>query len=355
MPDPTLDALRDRIRQLDEEILARAAERLRLARDVGARKREQALSTVDYSQERAVLDRARDTAEREGLDPALAEQLIAGLIRAAVTVQDQDRVRHAALGAGHRAVLVGGAGRMGRWLARFLEDQGYETGALDPAAPAEEQAWAAAALTDAELVVCATPPVATARLYEEWCATPPRGVIVDIASIKTPLIAPIRALRAAGGRVASIHPMFGPSVTLLRDCDIVICDTGDAAATATVEALFTPTTARLVHLPLDDHDRVMADVLSLAHATAITFALALPDHELPVRSTTYHALESLSARLVRESADVYYEIQSRNPYSSAALERLRASVERVIRAIAESDQETFRALLAEGRAHTPGR
>jgi chorismate mutase / prephenate dehydrogenase len=355
MTDPSLDALRDRIRQLDEEILARAAERLRLAREVGARKREQALSTVDYSQERAVLERARRTAEGHGLDASLAEQLIAGLIRASVSVQDQDRVRHAALGAGQRAVLVGGAGRMGRWLGRFLEDQGYTTGALDPAAPAEENAWAEAALMDAELVVSAAPPVATAALYAAWTAAPPRGVIVDIASIKSPLIAPIRALREAGARVASIHPMFGPSVTLLRDCDIVICDTGDVDATARIEALFEPTTARLVHLPLDDHDRVMADVLSLAHATAIAFAVALPADELPVRSTTYQALESLSARLVRESADVYYEIQTRNPYSGDALERLRASVERVIGTIAARDADGFRALLAEGRAHAPDR
>ncbi len=355
MSSPTLDALRDRIRQLDEEILARAAERLRLAREVGAQKRERALSTVDYSQERAVLERARRTADREGIDPALAEQLIVGLIRASVSVQDQDRVRHAALGAGHRAVLVGGAGRMGRWLARFLDDQGYETGALDPQAAADENTWAREALATAELVVCATPPVATARLYDEWRSAPPRGVIVDIASIKTPLIAPIAALRDAGARVASIHPMFGPSVTLLRDCDIVICDTGDAHATATVEALFAPTTARLVHLPLDDHDRVMADVLSLAHATAIVFALALPEHELPVRSTTYQALESLSSRLVRESADVYYEIQSRNPYSAGALQRLRDAVERVTASIAHADVAAFRALLDEGRRHTPER
>ena len=106
-----------------------------------------------------------------------------------------------------------------------------------------------------------------------------------------PLLEPIRALQHAGGRVASIHPMFGPSVVLLRDADLVICDTGDPQATATIEKLFAPTTAHIVHLPLADHDRIMADLLSLAHATAIAFALALPETEHPVRSTTFQALE----------------------------------------------------------------
>ncbi len=351
--DPHLDALRERIRQLDAEILERAAARLQLAREVGARKRESARPTTDYSQERAVLDRTRAAAAAVGLDGALAEQLVTSLIRAAVTAQDTDRVRHAAVGAGQRAVLVGGAGRMGRWLDRFLRDQGYETGALDPAAPDEERDWAAAQLSTADLVVCATPPVATAALYRAWCPSPPRGIICDIASIKTPLLEPIAALRHAGARVASIHPMFGPSVTLLRDCDVVICDTGDAASTAAVTALFTPTTARLVHLPLGAHDRAMADVLSLAHATAIVFALALPDTPPGVRSTTFDALESLSAQLVRESADVYYEIQSHNPHSVVALARLRDAIAQVHDAVAERDLDTFRALLDTGRAHTP--
>ncbi len=178
--------------------------------------------------------------------------------------------------------------------------------------------------------------------------------MVDIASIKTPLIEPIRALQKAGARVASIHPMFGPSAVLLRDCDVVICETGDADATATVAAIFESTTVHVVRLPLAEHDRIMADVLSLAHATAIAFALALPDTKHVVRSTTLHALETLAANIVRESPDVYYEIQAMNPYSMGALKRMRVALDRVVDAVASRDAEAFRALLHEGKARTPG-
>ena len=355
MAEQNLDTLRERIRQLDLELVARAAERVELARQVGQLKRRQKLSTVDYAQERAVLERGRAVAEERGLDPGVAEDLLAGLIRASVTVQDKDSLRLAAAGVGKSAVVVGGAGRMGRWLGRFLSDQGYTTGALDPATTPDENGWARRALPSAELVVCSTPPVATAELYAEWSRKPPVGVVVDIASIKTPLIEPIHALQRAGGRVASIHPMFGPSTVLLRDCDVVICDTGDPETTATVEQLFQPTTARIVRLPLADHDRIMADVLSLAHAVAIAFALALPQAEHPVRSTTFHALESLAATVVRESPDVYYEIQAMNLHSVVALERLRAALDRLVAAVTARDSEGFRALLQEGQRRTPER
>ena len=261
-------------------------------------------------------------------------------------------MRVAAVGAGKSAVVVGGAGRMGRWLCRFLAAQGFDTGALDPAGDAEENEWAARALPTADLVVCSTPPAATAALYAAWAADPPKGVVVDIASIKAPLLGTIRELQRAGGRVASIHPMFGPSILLLRDADVVICDTGDAEATAVVAALFRSTTARVVPLPLEEHDKIMADLLSLAHATAIAFSLALPPDEHPVRSTTFHALESLAAAVVRESPDVYYEIQARNPHSAAALERLRAALGRVVAAVGAPDAAPFRELLAEGERRT---
>jgi chorismate mutase/prephenate dehydrogenase len=349
---PDLDNLRERIRQLDLELVARAAERMELARQVGETKRAQNLSTVDYAQERVVLDRARAAATAAGLDPGVAENLLATLIRASVSAQDTDNQRLTAVGAGKNAVVVGGAGRMGQWLVRFLSNQGYTTGSLDPASPPDEYAWAEQALLTADLVVCSTPPVATAAMYAAWTRNPPAGVVVDIASIKTPLIEPIHGLQRAGGRVASIHPMFGPSVVLLRDCDVVICDTGDADATAAVERLFQPTTAHVINLPLAEHDRIMADVLSLAHATAIAFALALPDTRHAVRSTTLSALETLAANIVRESPDVYYEIQAENPYSMAALDRMRDALDRVVGAVAARDQERFRTLLRDGQQRT---
>ena len=61
----------------------------------------------------------------------------------------------------------------------------------------------------ADLVLCCTPPAATAQLYMAWAARPPRGVIVDIASIKTPLVPAIRTLQAAGARVASMPSITG--------------------------------------------------------------------------------------------------------------------------------------------------
>jgi chorismate mutase / prephenate dehydrogenase len=354
MTDEKLEAVRDRMREIDRELVSLAAERVKLARRVGEIKRAEKKPTVDYAQERVVLERARAAAVEEKLEPSVAEEIVARLIRAAVTVQEEDSLRVARTGAGQTAVVVGGAGRMGRWIGRFLHTQGYSVSVLDPAALPAESEWARKSLPGADIVVCAAPPVATAALYTEWAQEPPAGTIVDIASIKTPLLGPIHDLQRAGGRVASIHPMFGPDLPLLRGADVVICDTGDDEAAAAVEALFRPTTARLVRLPLAEHDRIMADLLSLAHATAISFALSLPEEEHPVHSTTFRALEGLASAVVRESPDVYYEILADNPHSIAAVEKLRAAVDRILEVIRTRERERFKGLLEEGRARTGG-
>jgi chorismate mutase/prephenate dehydrogenase len=353
MEEESLQDLREKIRTLDLELVTLAAQRVVLARRVADIKGRQGISTVDYAQERAVLDRARSAATERGLDPRVAEDLFSRLVRASVSAQVEERIRSAALGAGQSAVVIGGAGRMGRWLRRFLGALGYTTGVIDPTASPDDNALARQLLPRAELVVCSIPPAAIAPLYDELAANPPAGVVVDIASIKTPVIGPLRALQRAGVRVASIHPMFGPSAVLLRDADVVICDTGDAFATSMVERLFQPTTARLVRLDLANHDRIMADLLSLAHATAIAFSLSLPQAEHPVHSTTFQGLEALAAAVVRESPEVYYEIQAGNPHSMEALERLGSALNRIVAAIRDRDSKGFQRLFDEGRRRTP--
>src|SRR5512134_1140657 len=107
MTERDLESLRERIRDLDLELVRHAAERVKLVRQVGEIKHRLNLSTVDYAQERIVMERARADAERLGLDPAVAEELIARLIRASVAAQDEERMRVAAVGAGQSAVVVG--------------------------------------------------------------------------------------------------------------------------------------------------------------------------------------------------------------------------------------------------------
>jgi chorismate mutase/prephenate dehydrogenase len=349
--NPDLAELRSRIQDLDRAILEAAAERTRLAREVAEIKIKEDLPTVDYAQERRVLGNARLLAEERGVEPDLAEDLLARLIQASVTEQEAERLRHTGTGAGRTAVVVGGAGRMGRWMVRFLRAQQFKVDVVDPAAPEELDRSGRELLPSADLIICAVPPRSVIDFYRSLKGRPPVGLVCDIASIKTPLIDAITELQDIGVRVGSFHPMFGPTAVLLRGEDVVVCDTGDREGLEDVCALFAPTTARIFKVDLEEHDRLMAEILALAHATTLAFSVAQREsHVTPVHSTTYRALEELATSLAQESPDVYFEIQADNPHAAAAVERLGRALERLTDAVSRRDREAFGSLMRRASA-----
>ncbi len=347
--DPGVDRIREEIAELDRTILEAAARRVHLARELGEAKRAQGRPAIDLLQEKRVLERARRTAEAALLDGATAAAIVDQLIQASVKAQEQDMVVTRGSGTGRTCVLMGGAGRMGRWFNRFLQSHGYDVHLIDPAYGAAHNDAAATHLYDADLVLMAIPPRAIARQYEAWAEEPPQGVIADMASVKSPLVPVIQQLREGGGRVASFHPMFGPSTLTLRDADVVLCDTGDEEATAAIEHLFAPTAANVIHIGLDEHDQVMAQVLALGHATAIAFAASLDPATLPVHSTTFSRLEAVAASVVDESPEVYFEIQADNPHAASSVEHLRHCLERLQKAVAKDDRTAFSSLMQAGK------
>ena len=348
-----LEKARQRIDDLDAELVRVAAARVAAAAEAGRAKAELGQSVVDFRRERDVMERVREAAYKNGLDATVAEDLVVRLILASTSRQETDRLAAAATGRGRHAVVVGGAGRMGRWIVRFLEGAGFQAHVLDPALPATQDS-ASRRLADADLILLAVPPSQAARLYDAWCKAPPRGVVADLCSVKSPVIPALRRLAAAGGKVGSFHPMFGPSITVLRGSDVVLCRTGDVQAEATLRSLFAPTSVRLVEVDLDHHDRLMAEVLSLAHATAIAFAASLDEAPPGTQSTTFRKLRDVAVSVVVESPQVYYEIQSGNPHSEEALARLEASVARLRRLVATKDPDGFRSMLDEGRRRLAG-
>jgi chorismate mutase/prephenate dehydrogenase len=223
-----------------------------------------------------------------------------------------------------------------------MQTQKFQVHVVDPQAPAELDRDGRRALPSADWIVCAAPPRATVDFYRALLESPPSGLVCDIASIKSPLVEPIAALRRAGVSVGSFHPMFGPATVVLRGEDVVVCDTGDEEARAAIERLFGPTLARLVFVDLEKHDRLMAEVLALAHATTMAFSGAQSQVEIPpVHSTTYRVLEDLAGTLAEESPDVYFEIQADNPHAEGAVERLERAVHRILEVVRARDRVGF--------------
>jgi chorismate mutase/prephenate dehydrogenase len=360
-----LDTLRSELGEIDRDILALVARRQAVAQKIGQTKRDAGIPTRDYKQERDVVERARAAAVEHGLTAQLGEELVLALIRGSLTVQERDSIAEAGGGGGRRVLVIGGCGNMGRWFVRYLGAQGYTVEIADlhgdaPDGVALHRDWRAVTL-DHELVVVATPMPATAEILTAMAAAPPKGVVFDVGSLKSPLRAGLHALRAAGGNVTSVHPMFGPDTELLSGRHVIFIDCGAPAATAAARALFEPTMATLVEMDLESHDRLIAYVLGLSHALNIAFftALAGSGEAAPklatLSSTTFDAQLGVASKVAAENPDLYFEIQTLNDYGAESLAALLYAVERLRSVVRAGDLDGFRQLMTQGRAYLEAR
>ncbi|MCW5573345.1 MAG: bifunctional chorismate mutase/prephenate dehydrogenase [Steroidobacteraceae bacterium] len=365
----TLDELRLHLNDLDAQLLELVADRQRTSREIARVKRATGHATRDYEREREVIMGAREQADTLGISADLAETFMRLLIRSSLTTQERASVAAHGAGTGQRALVIGGAGKMGRWFGEFLQSQGYAVEIADsspatlagtPLAAVPRIDWRQSELTH-DFIVVATPLGATDPVLRELAMRRPRGVVFDLGSLKSPLRGGLMALRSHGVKVTSLHPMFGPDTELLSGRHVIFVDLGVPEALERARELFAPTMVERVVMSLDDHDRLIAYVLGLSHALNIAFYNALADSgEAAPRlarlsSTTFDAQLDVATKVAQESPDLYYEIQALNDYGAESLEALAKSVESLRAAVLSQDRAAFTALMLRGRDYLDDR
>lgn len=353
----SLDEHRKKLSAIDRDLVELIAERQRIVGDIGKIKHAAGAGTRDYAREKDVLDMGREQAVELGIDPDLVENLLQMLIRSSLESQERDRVVAEGRGDGSRALVIGGAGKMGRWFADFFTSQGFATTVADTAVedgPSQFRNWTDAGV-DFDVIVVAAPLAVSGRILAQLAVLKPKGLIFDIGSLKSPLIDGLKELRSAGCSVTSLHPMYGPDTRLLSGRHLIFCDVGDPQATAAAKELFAATMVDQLDMGLEDHDRLIAYVLGLSHALSIAFftALAESGEAAPklaqMSSTTFDSQLLVSEAVAQDNPHLYFEIQNLNKFGLGPLDALCEAAGRIRDAVASGDEEVFVELMQKGR------
>lgn len=353
----TLDKLRENLSAVDRRLVELIAERQQIVGEIGKSKLTTGTGTRDYAREKDVLDMGRKQAEELGVDPDLAEGLLRQLIRTSLESQERDRVVAEGKGDGRRVLVIGGAGKMGRWFVDFFTSQGFATTIADTKVDdgaGQFRNWTDAGL-DFDVIVVAAPLAVSGRILLQLAVLKPKGLVFDIGSLKSPLMDGLRELRASGCHVTSLHPMFGPDTRLLSGRHLIFCDVGDSAATAAAKELFSATMVEQLDMGLDDHDRLIAYVLGLSHALNIAFftALAESGEAAPklakLSSTTFDSQLLVSAAVAEDNPHLYFEIQNLNKFGLGPLDALCDAAARIRETVAAGDEQAFVELMEKGR------
>lgn len=352
-----LNKLRAEINQIDYQVLELAKKRLATVKKISQLKNASGLSIRDFSREKQCLDFSAKAAKELKLSPKFAKEILHLFMQESLTAQEKDRLAGHSTQNSKTALILGGAGKMGLWFARFLSSQGFDTKISDPqtgdAGFSNIYPHAPSALIY-DIIVVATPLSVTAKILKELAKHPPRGLIFDISSLKDPIRPGLDALSKAGAKVTSIHPMFGPNTELLADRHVIVVDIGQPDANLAAASLFTATTVKINYMDIDDHDRLMAYLLGLSHALNIAFFSVLAQSGeaaaklMNLSSSTFDAQLKIAGHVAEENPDLYFEIQALNPYGDESLQKLASVMEEMRHMIKVKDQKGFTELMQNG-------
>ena len=348
--------LRQRLDAIDDSIIDLIAERQAVVTTIGQHKLKTGAPLRHYEREREVIERGMQRAELRGASGRLAREIMQTLIHHSLDNQETSQLVQSAHGQGRRALVIGGLGRMGEWMARYLDMVGYRVDVADPAerdSPFQRIGAWEAQVDDYDLVVVAVTLRPSNAILHRLAQLRPHGLVFDIGSLKSPMRSGLDALQQAGCRVCSVHPMFGPEEVGLSGRHILFVDVGNTQAVAEARALFAHTAADCVDLSLEEHDEVMAWVLGLSHLVNIAFAstLAKSGEAVPllqqISSSTFNAQLKVAAQVVSENPHLYYEIQRGNSKTAEVAAHFRTVFDQLSRAVADGDEDFWTAAMEQ--------
>ena len=244
--------------------------------------------------------------------------------------------------------IVGSAGAYGRWLSRFFaERMGLRVIGHDPADAASSSE--ASLLEHADVLVFAAPIRSTPALIRHYLtlsAGAETGRLwMDVTSIKS---APVDAMLLSKAEVVGLHPMTAPPKSpTLKGRVLVVCEARLRHWRGWLEAFTDALEAECVRASPEQHDRVMALVQSMVHASHLAQAGVLKEQaalagELPAlmtfRSAAFEMDAAILSRILSLNPAIYEDIQFGNPHTREVLRSLAVRVRRLSELVEDGSQ-----------------
>lgn len=257
--------------------------------------------------------------------------------------------------------IVGSAGTYGRWLRGFFERRmGLRVLGHDPGDPASDTPEAL--LEQADVLLFATPIRQTPQVVGDYVrrsgGREAGRLWLDITSIKQ---APTEAMLRSRAEVAGLHPMTAPpKAPTLKGRVVVVCESRLDRWRPWLQALLDALEGEYVYADAERHDRMMALVQAMVHASHLAQAGVLGEYAgglggldaiMPFRSASFELDAAIAARILSLNPAIYEEIQFGNPHVAGMLDRLLAQLSE-LRGLVRQGDDAARARFRERFLHS---
>ncbi len=302
-----LNALRDQIDEVDQQLVTLLARRLELVAGVGEVKSRHGLPIYAPDREAAMLAKRRAEATAKGVPADLIEDVLRRVMRESYS-SEKDSGFKCVNPALRPIVVIGGRGQLGSLFAHMFELSGYQVQILER----DDWSHADAMLSQAGMVVVAVPIDSTCEVIDRLGQLPADCVLVDLTSVKS---APLHHMMAVhAGPVLGLHPMFGPDVASLAKQVVVCCAGRDEAAWQWLVDQMRIWGVRLHSVTAEEHDEAMSLIQALRHFSSFAYGLHLSEEKadlkrlLALSSPIYRLELAMVGRLFAQDPALYADI-----------------------------------------------
>jgi prephenate dehydrogenase len=218
------------------------------------------------------------------------------------------------------AGIIGGNGKMGRLFSAVLERHGFEVRVSGRRTALSNRRLA----EESDIVMVSVPIRSTVGVIGEIAPLLTEGqLLCDLTSLKA---GPVGAMLASKAQVLGMHPLFGPTVSSLRNQTVILTPArcGSPLA-ARIPEILRAEGARLLVMDPDAHDRLMAVIQGLTHFGNLCMADAIrrtgTDLATAVGATSpvYRIQMGLIGRLLSQDPALYGDILQLNPHVPGVL------------------------------------
>ncbi len=342
-----LEQLRDKIDEVDQQLLDLIRKRLDLVARVGVVKHGAGLPIYAPQREANMLARRRTEASDMGIPPQLIEDILRRLMRESYLNEKDMGFKQVKTDLG-KVVIIGGEGALGKLFGQMLTLSGYQVHSLDK----DDWQQADSILDGAGLVLVSVPIRLTCELIRDKLGNlPEHCILADLTSVKE---APLKAmLETHKGPVVGLHPMFGPDVGSLAKQVVVVCEGRQPEACDWLLEQIGIWGARVVQASAEKHDEAMQLVQAMRHFSTFVYGLNLCREQadiaslLQFSSPIYRLELAMVGRLFAQSPELYADIIFAQDKSQQAIGDYLDNYANALELLREGDRETFMQWFAE--------
>ncbi len=344
--------------EIDRALVELMAKRMDIAKAIGKIKHSLGYPVRNFQVEKQVFSRVSQISKEVGLSEELANNVFEYLVAESVAVQSNLPHNYVQSGSSKEVLIIGGMGRMGKWLTRFFSSSGHHVRSVDPLHPPTPTNFTSLPkdLDEFDVIAISTPLNTIHETVHEVLEKRPRGLVFDIASLKTEIINRLENNNVLDGmNFVSVHPMFGPSTVNLHEKNLIVCRVRSTKAVDQFKKLFAETSVNLVEIPIEEHDKLMGYSLNLVHLINILMAdmLAVNDFTFSelkqFASTTFVKQIQTTYEVAHENPDLYWSIQHFNSYRENLFEELRKSIEKIHESVRHDEPIEFQQIMRMAR------